>query len=86
MRQPAILPYLSLPASQFSLRPECWRLGMPRRRMTRLTNGFSKKWDNLDAALALHFGHYSFRRIHGSLRVTPANGRRDRRVRGVEEP
>jgi hypothetical protein len=54
--------------------------------MTRLTNGFSKKWDNLDAALALHFGHYSFRRIHGSLRVTPAKGRRDRRVRGVEEP
>ena len=42
------------------------------RRFTRLTNGFSKKLANLRAALALHFAHYNFCRIHGSLRVTPA--------------
>jgi hypothetical protein len=37
-----------------------------------LNYAFSKKWDNLKAALALHFAHYSFCRVHGSLRVTPA--------------
>lgn len=42
------------------------------RRFTRLTNAFSKKIENLRAAVALHFGHYNFVRIHGSLRVTPA--------------
>lgn len=42
------------------------------RRFTRLTNGFSKKLDNLKAALALHFAWYNFVRIHRSLRVTPA--------------
>ncbi|MDA0207014.1 MAG: hypothetical protein O3A53_16895 [Acidobacteria bacterium] len=42
------------------------------RRLTRLTNAFSKKWENLWAALCLHFADYSFCRIHRSLRVTPA--------------
>ena len=42
------------------------------RRLTRLTYAFSKKWDNLKAALALHFAYYNFCRIHSSLRVTPA--------------
>src|ERR1035441_10700619 len=42
------------------------------RRMTRLTNAFSKKLDNLKAACALHFAYYNFCRIHSSLRVTPA--------------
>ena len=42
------------------------------KRLTRLTYAFSKKWENLQAALALHFAHYNFCRIHGSLRVTPA--------------
>ncbi|HSQ60783.1 MAG TPA: IS1 family transposase, partial [Acidobacteriota bacterium] len=46
------------------------RMGM--RRMTRLTNGFSKKVQNLEAAVSLHFMHYNFCRIHSSLRVTPA--------------
>lgn len=41
-------------------------------RFTRLTNAFSKKLDNLKAALALHFAWYNFVRIHRSLRVTPA--------------
>lgn len=47
-------------------------LRMSLRRMTRLTNGFSKKFENLNAALNLHFAYYNFCRIHGSLGITPA--------------
>ena len=46
------------------------RMGM--RRLTRLTNAFSKKWENLSAAYCLHFASYNFCRIHKTLRVTPA--------------
>lgn len=42
------------------------------RRLTRLTNAFSKKLANHRAAVALHFAYYNFCKIHGSLRVTPA--------------
>ncbi len=45
---------------------------MQMRRLTRLTNGFSKKWENLWVALCLHFAYYNFVRIHRTLRVTPA--------------
>ena len=45
---------------------------MSMRRFTRLTNAFSKKLENHAAAIALHFMHYNFCRIHQSLRVTPA--------------
>ncbi|MGC2793587.1 MAG: IS1 family transposase, partial [Candidatus Sulfotelmatobacter sp.] len=45
---------------------------MAMRRFTRLTNAFSKRLANLKAACALHFAHYSFCRVHSSLRVTPA--------------
>lgn len=45
---------------------------MSMRRFTRLTNGFSKKVENLTSAVTLHFMYYNFARIHGSLRVTPA--------------
>ena len=45
---------------------------MQMRRYTRLTNGFSKKLENLEHAVALHFMHYNFARIHATLRVTPA--------------
>jgi len=42
------------------------------RRLTRLTNAFSKKRANLKAALALHFAWYNLCRVHQTLRVTPA--------------
>ena len=45
---------------------------MHMRRLTRLTNAFSKKWENLWAMLCLYFAWYNFIRIHQSLRVTPA--------------
>lgn len=46
------------------------RMGM--RRLTRLTNGFSKKAENLNRALSLHFVYYNFCRKHGTLKTTPA--------------
>jgi IS1 family transposase len=46
------------------------RMGM--RRFTRLTNAFSKKIENHAAAVAIHFIHYNFARIHKTLRITPA--------------
>jgi len=45
---------------------------MQMRRFTRLTNAFSKKLASMKAAVALHFAHYNFMRVHRSLRVTPA--------------
>ena len=45
---------------------------MNMRRFTRLTNAFSKKVENHELAIALHFMYYNFVRIHKTLRVTPA--------------
>jgi IS1 family transposase len=42
------------------------------RRLTRLTNAFSKKLENFRAAVALHFAYYNFVKIHSSIRATPA--------------
>ena len=42
------------------------------RRLTRLTNAFSEKWENLWAAFCAHFAYYNSCRIHKTLRVTPA--------------
>jgi IS1 family transposase len=46
------------------------RMGM--RRFTRLTNAFSKKVENLAAAVSLHFAYYNFCRVHQTLKTTPA--------------
>ncbi len=45
---------------------------MSMRRFTRLTNGFSKKVENHEAAVALHYMFYNFGRVHQTLRITPA--------------
>ena len=45
---------------------------MQNRRMTRLTNAFSKKWENHGLAFALQFAFYNFCRVHLTLKATPA--------------
>ena len=45
---------------------------MSMRRFTRLTNGFSKKFENLEHAVATHFMHYNFARVHSSIGTAPA--------------
>ena len=45
---------------------------MSMKRFARLSNGFSKKIENHAHAVALHFMHYNFARIHKTLRTTPA--------------
>lgn len=42
------------------------------RRLTRLTLAFSKKLENFEAVVALHFAYYNFVKRHNSLRCTPA--------------
>ena len=49
---------------------------MGNRRMTRLTNAFSKKAANHAHMMAIYFMHYNFVRIHKTLKITPAMGRR----------
>ncbi len=45
---------------------------MSMRRFTRLTNGFSKKAENLQRALAINFMYYNFCRKHSAIKTTPA--------------
>src|SRR5206468_909449 len=45
---------------------------MSMRRYTRLTNAFSKKVENLAAAVSIYFFHYNFCRVHQTLGTTPA--------------
>jgi len=53
--------------STYAVERQNLTMRMQMRRFTRLTNAFSKKYANLDAAVALHFMHYNFARPHGSL-------------------
>jgi transposase-like protein/IS1 family transposase len=52
------------------------------KRLTRLSYAFSKKWENLRAALALHFAYYNFCRVVRTIKATPAMsaGLADRRL------
>ncbi|MCA1571675.1 MAG: IS1 family transposase [Chloroflexi bacterium] len=54
------------------------RMGM--RRFTRLTNGFSKKVENLTHAVSLHYMHYNFARVHQSLTITHEDGTRTKQT------
>ena len=47
-------------------------LRMHCRRMSRLTNAFSKKFENFSAAVALHYAYYNLVRFHKAIRCTPA--------------
>ena len=48
------------------------QIRMQVRRLTRLTDAHSKKWDNHEAALALFFAYYNFCRVHSTIKATPA--------------
>jgi IS1 family transposase len=47
-------------------------LRMHCRRLSRLTNAFSKKIENFKAAVALNYGYYNFVKTHTTIRCTPA--------------
>jgi IS1 family transposase len=47
-------------------------LRMHCRRLTRLTNAFSKTLEKFEAAVALNFAYYNFVKTHGAIRMTPA--------------
>jgi len=47
-------------------------LRMQIRRLTRLADAHSKKWENHEAAMAFFFAYYNFCRVHMTLRKTPA--------------
>jgi hypothetical protein len=52
------------------------------RRLTRLTNAFSKKIENFEAAVALNFAYYNFVVTHGAIRMSPAMPLASKRVIG----
>jgi IS1 family transposase len=54
------------------------RMGM--RRFTRLTNGFSKKVENLAHAISLHYMHYNFGRLHSSVTIEHDDGKRTKQT------
>jgi hypothetical protein len=49
-----------------------WSTRTTMRRYTRLSNGFSRKLENHEAAVSLNYFAYNFIKIHRTLRVTPA--------------
>jgi len=63
MRGPGVMMPARLSGQNLTMR-------MHMRRFTRLTNAFSKKLENHAAAIAFHYMHYNFCKIHQTLRVT----------------
>jgi len=45
---------------------------MSMRRLTRLTNGYSKSWEHHEAMLGLYFAWYNFARVHSTIKTSPA--------------
>lgn len=64
-------PDMNLASTSFVERQNL-TMRMSMRRFTRLTNAFSKKAENLEAAVALHFAHYNLVRTHSTIKTTPA--------------
>lgn len=63
--QPAVICTSHVERANLSVR-------MASRRLTRLSNGFSKKIANHAAAVSLYVAHYNFCRVHETIRTTPA--------------
>ena len=59
---------------------------MSMRRFTRLTSGFSKKIENMKAAVSLHFAHYNLVRMHKTLKCTPAMAAANERIETIKTP
>ncbi|MEX1247928.1 MAG: IS1 family transposase [Anaerolineales bacterium] len=64
-------PVMQLASTSFVERQNL-TMRMHIRRLTRLTNAFSKKLENHRAAIAMWFGYYNFVRVHQTLKTTPA--------------
>jgi IS1 family transposase len=62
---PALISTSYVEKQNHTLRMHC-------RRLSRLTNAFSKKLENFKAAVALHYAYYNFVKTHTTLRCTPA--------------
>jgi IS1 family transposase len=72
VRQTPIVGNPIYPISTSYVERQNLTLRMHCRRLTRLTNAFSKKLENFKAAIALHFAYYNLVKIHKTIRMTPA--------------
>jgi IS1 family transposase len=72
VKQTSIVGNPIFPISTSYIERQNLTLRMHCRRLTRLTNAFSKKLENFKAAIALHFSYYNLVKIHKTIRMTPA--------------